>query len=55
MQAFLQAIDMLAVHLEHDLEIQIGYFIRDDQLKDVMSMFLYCALCGHLGQGGARG
>ena len=42
-QAFVQAVDTLAVHLEHDLELQVGYFIRDLKLKDVTAMFLYCA------------
>ncbi|KAE8809114.1 Glutamine synthetase [Hordeum vulgare] len=29
------------VHLERDLELQIGYFIRDHQLEDATTMFLY--------------
>ena len=41
MQAFVQALDMLAVDLEHDLELQVGYFI--DQLEDARTMFLYYA------------
>ena len=43
MQAFVQAVDTLAVHLERDLELQVGYFIRDHQLEDATAMFLYCA------------
>jgi hypothetical protein len=42
-QAFVQAVDTLAVHRERDLELQVGYFIRDHQLKDATAMFLYCA------------
>ena len=42
-QAFVQAVDTLAIHLERDLEIQVGYFIGDHQLEDAMAMFLYCA------------
>ena len=42
MQAFVQVVDMLAVHLERDLELQVGYFIGDHQLEDVTAMFLYC-------------
>jgi hypothetical protein len=42
-QAFVQAVDLLAVHLERDLELQVGYFIRDHQLEDATAMFLYCA------------
>ena len=43
MQAFVQAVDTLALHLEHDLDLQIGYFIGDNQLEDATAMFLYCA------------
>ncbi|KAE8800781.1 Glutamine synthetase [Hordeum vulgare] len=43
MQPFVQAVDMLAVHLEHDIETQVGYFIGDHQLEDATAMFLYCA------------
>ena len=43
MQAFVQAVDTLAVHLERDPELQVGYFIGDHQLEDAMAMFLYCA------------
>ena len=43
MQAFVQAVDTLAVHLERDLELQVGYFIGDHQLEDATAMFLYCA------------
>ena len=42
-QAFVQAVDTLAVHLERDLELQVGYFIGDHQLEDATAMFLYCA------------
>ena len=42
-QAFVQAVDTLAVHLERDLELQVGYFIGDHQLEDATTMFLYCA------------
>jgi hypothetical protein len=42
-QAFVQAVDTLAVHLERNLELQVGYFIGDHQLKDATTMFLYCA------------
>ena len=42
-QAFVQAVDTLAVHLERDLKLQVGYFIRDHQLEDAMAMFIYCA------------
>jgi hypothetical protein len=42
-QAFVQAVDTVAVHLERDLELQVGYFIRDHQLEDATAMFLYCA------------
>ena len=42
-QAFIQAVDTLAVHLERDLELQVGYFIGDHQLEDATAMFLYCA------------
>ena len=42
-QAFVQVVDTLAVHLERDLELQVGYFIGDHQLKDATAMFLYCA------------
>ena len=34
---------MLAVHLERNLELQVGYFIGDQQLEDATAMFLYCA------------
>ena len=43
MQAFVQAVDTLAVHLERDLELQVGYFIGDHQLEDATAMFLYYA------------
>ena len=43
MQAFVKAVDTLAVHLQRDLELQVGYFIGDHQLEDVTAMFLYCA------------
>ena len=43
MQAFTQVVDTLVVHLERDLELQVGYLIRDHQLEDAMAMFLYCA------------
>ena len=39
----IQAVNKLAVHLEHDLELQVGYFIGDHQLEDATTMFLYCA------------
>ena len=42
-QAFVQVVDTLAVHLECDLELQVGYFIGDHQLEDATAMFLYCA------------
>ena len=42
-QAFVQVVDTLAVHLERDLELQVGYFIGDHQLEDATAMFLYCA------------
>ena len=42
-QAFVQAVDTLAVHLERHLELQVGYFIGDHQLEDATAMFLYCA------------
>jgi hypothetical protein len=42
-QAFVQAVDTLAVHLERDLKLQVGYFIGDHQLDDATAMFLYCA------------
>ena len=42
-QAFVQVVDTLAVHPERDLELQVGYFIRDHQLEDATAMFLYCA------------
>ena len=42
-QAFVQAVDTLAVHLERDLELQVGYFIGDHQLEDATAMLLYCA------------
>ena len=42
-QAFVQAVDTLTVHLERDREPQVGYFIRDPQLKDATAMFLYYA------------
>ena len=42
-QAFVQAVDTLAVHLERDLELQVGYFIVDHHLEDETAMFLYCA------------
>ena len=34
---------MLAVHLERDLELQVGYFIGDHQIEDATAMFLYYA------------
>ena len=37
-QAFVQA-----VHLERDLELQVGYFIGDHHLEDATAMFLYYA------------
>ena len=43
MQAFVQAVDTLAVHLERDLELQVGYFIGDHHLEDATTMFLYCS------------
>ena len=43
MQAFVQAVDTLAIHLERGLELQVGYFIGDHQLEDATAMFLYCA------------
>ena len=42
-QAFVQAVDTLVVHLGRDLELQVGYFIEDRQLEDVTAMFLYYA------------
>ena len=33
---------MLVVHLERDLELEVGYFIRDHHLEDATAMFLYC-------------
>ena len=42
-QAFVQAVDTLAVHLKRDLELQVGYFIGDHQLEDATAMFFYCA------------
>ena len=42
-QSFVQAIDTLAVHLERDLELQVGYFIGAHQLEDATAMFLSCA------------
>ena len=42
-RAFVQSVDMLAVHLERDIELQVGYFIGDHQLEDATAMFLYCA------------
>ena len=41
-QAFVQAVDTLAVQLERDLALQVGYFMGDHQLEDVTAMFLYC-------------
>ena len=41
-QAFVYAVDTLAVHLERDLELQVGYFIGAHQLEDATAMFLYC-------------
>ncbi|KAE8812675.1 Glutamine synthetase [Hordeum vulgare] len=35
---------MLMVHVEHDLELQAGYFVRDYHLGDVMTIFFYCSL-----------
>ena len=43
MQAFVQAVNTLAIHLERDLELQVSYFIGDHQLEDATAMFLYCA------------
>ena len=43
MQAFVQAVNTLTVHLERDLELQVVYFIGDHQLEDATPMFLYCA------------
>ena len=43
MQALIEAVDTLAVHMERDLELQVGYFIRDHHLEDATAMFLYCA------------
>ena len=43
MQAFVQAVDTLVVHLERDLERQVGYFIADHLLEDATAMFIYCA------------
>ena len=34
---------MLAVNLERDVELQVGYFIGDHHLEDATAMFLYCA------------
>ena len=31
------------VHMERDLELQVGYFIGDHQLEDATAMFLYYA------------
>jgi len=42
-QAFVQAVDTLMVHLERDLKLQVGYFIGDHHLEDATAMFLYCA------------
>ena len=42
-QAFVQVVDTLAVHLERALELQVGYFIGDHQLEDATAMFLHCA------------
>ncbi|KAE8811858.1 Glutamine synthetase [Hordeum vulgare] len=36
-------VDTLVIHLERDLELQVGYFIGDHQLDDATAMFLYCA------------
>ena len=44
MHAFVQVVDTLAVHLEHNLELPFVYFIGDHQLEDATAMFLYCAL-----------
>ena len=43
MRAFVQVVDTLVVHLERDLELQVGYFIGDHQLEDATAMFLYYA------------
>ena len=43
MRAFVQAVDTLVVHLERDLELQVGYFIGDHHLEAATAMFLYCA------------
>ena len=40
MQAFVQGVGTLAVHLERDLELQVAYFIGDHQLEDATAMFL---------------
>ncbi|KAE8814562.1 Glutamine synthetase [Hordeum vulgare] len=42
MHAFVQAVDTHVIHLERDLELQVGYFVEDDQLEDATAMFLYC-------------
>ena len=41
-QAFVQAVDKFTVHLECELELQVGYFIGDHQLENATAMFLYC-------------
>ena len=43
MQTFVQAVNTLAVYLERDLELQVGYFIRDHHLEDATAIFLYRA------------
>ena len=40
MQAFVQAVNTLVVHLERDLELQVGYFIRDHHLEDATAIAL---------------
>ena len=42
MQAFVQAVDTLVVHLERNLELQVVYFIGYHQLEDATTMFFYC-------------
>ena len=43
MRAFVQAVDTLTVHLDRNIELQVGYFIGDHQLEDATAMFLYYA------------
>ncbi|KAE8782759.1 Glutamine synthetase [Hordeum vulgare] len=42
-EAFVQAVDTLAVHMVRDPELQDGYFIGYHHLEDATAMFLYCA------------